>query len=101
MTKFTSIGTVISVGHNSPEGVAHGHSYEVWVKYRFGPDMRRLREQVETVTKRLDHTFLPDELSLSENLAEHIGKQLPGCLEVACRRPLEMWAGGWVNPNVA
>jgi 6-pyruvoyl-tetrahydropterin synthase len=95
MTKFTRVGTVISVGHNSPEGKAHGHSYEVWVKYRHGHDARILKTHLEAVTKPLDHTFLPDELRLAEELAEHIGKQLPGCLHVECKRPLEMFSGEW------
>ena len=95
MTKLTRVGTVISVGHNSPEGVSHGHSYEVWVTYRFGSDARLLRKQIETVTGELDHTFLPDELQLAENLAEHIGKSLPGSIKVECKRPLERFAGVW------
>lgn len=95
MTKLTRVGTVISVGHRSPEGVEHGHSYEVWATFRFGPDARNLLQHLEVVTKPLDHTFLPDELALGENLAEHIGEQLPGCLRVECNRPLERWGAIW------
>lgn len=95
MTKFTRVGTVISVGHSSPEGVAHGHSYEVWATYRFGPDARALLRQLEAATKPLDHTILPEPLALGENLAEHIGKQLPGCVRVECNRPLERWGATW------
>jgi hypothetical protein len=95
MTKLTRVGTVISVGHNSPEGIPHGHSYEVWATYRFGSDARMLKAHLETVTKPLCHTFLPDELRLSENLAEHIGENLPGCLRVECKRPLERFSGVW------
>jgi hypothetical protein len=89
MTKLTGVGFVLSVGHNSPEGVPHGHSYEVIAWYRFGHDARALQRQVEPVRKLLDHTVLPDKLALAENLAEHILEQLPGCVEVHCNRPLE------------
>jgi hypothetical protein len=93
MTKLTGVGFVLSVGHNSPEGIPHGHSYLVKCWYRFGHDARALQRQVEPVRQALDHTFLPDELQLCENLAEHIKKQLPGCVEVECDRPLEMIYG--------
>lgn len=89
MTKLTGVGTVISVGHNSPEGIPHGHSYEIVAWFRFGPDARNLLRHLENVTKPLDHTVLPDELRLGENLAEHVRKELPGCVEVEVRRPLE------------
>jgi 6-pyruvoyl-tetrahydropterin synthase len=95
MTKFTRVGTVISVGHNSPEGVPHGHSYEVWATFRHGHDARILRTHLEAVTKPLDHTFLPDELRLAENFAERIGEGLPGCIRVECGRPLERFCGVW------
>lgn len=98
--KFTRVGVVISVGHNSPEGEAHGHSFEVWATYRFGFDARILRSQLEAVTKPLCHTFLSDELALGENLAEHIGKQLPECLRVECSRPLERWGAIWEPDGV-
>lgn len=87
--KLTGVGFVLSVGHNSPEGVPHGHSYEGIAWYRFGHDARALQRQVEAVVGPLDHTVLPDEIALAENLAEHIRKQLPGCIEVECNRPLE------------
>ena len=95
MTKLSGVGGVLSVGHNSPEGVAHGHSYEVVVWYRFGNDARLLKNHLDTVLGKLDHTFLPDELRLGENLAEHIGGMLPGCIAVECNRPLERIYAKW------
>jgi 6-pyruvoyl-tetrahydropterin synthase len=95
MTKLTGVGGVLSVAHNSPEGVAHGHSYEVTVWYRHGSDARILLLHLDTVLKRLDHTFLPDELRFGEQLAEHIGEQLPGCIAVDMRRPLERIYARW------
>ena len=89
MTKLSGVGGVLSVGHNSPEGAAHGHTYEVIAWYRFGHDARALRRQLDSALSQLDHTVLPDEIALAENLAEHIAKQLPGCIEVEVNRPLE------------
>lgn len=95
MTKLSGVGFVLSVGHNSPEGVPHGHSYEVTVWYHFGPDARALQRLAETVRQKLDHTCLPDDLQFGENLAEHISKQLPGCIAVDCNRPLERLYARW------
>lgn len=86
------------MGHNSPEGKPHGHSYEVTVWFRHGHDARILQMHLNTVLERLDHTFLPDELRNGERLAEHIAGQLPGCIEVECSRPLERIYGKWLKP---
>ena len=96
MTKLTGVGGILSVGHNSPEGVAHGHSYEVTVWYRFGHDARALKRHLDAALAQIDHTVLPDELSLGERLAEHIAKQLPGCVEVEVNRPLERLYSKWI-----
>jgi 6-pyruvoyl-tetrahydropterin synthase len=95
MTKLTGVGFVLSVGHNSPEGKAHGHSYDVTVWFRFGYDARALQRNVDTVRLTLDHTVLDDDIRFAENIAEHIGKQLPGCLAVDCNRPLERIYARW------
>jgi hypothetical protein len=95
MTKLTGVGFVLSLGHNSPEGVRHGHSYDVTVWYRFGHDARALQRQAEVVRQSLCHTLVSDELQLAENLAEHIAKQLPGCVAVDCDRPLERFYARW------
>ena len=95
MAKNTRVGTTISVGHNSPEGVPHGHSYEVWAKFVAGFDARDLLDRLTSVTKPLDHTFLPDTLRFGEDLAEYIGLQLDGCVEVEVRRPLERIEATW------
>jgi 6-pyruvoyl-tetrahydropterin synthase len=95
MTKYSGVGGVLSVGHTGPEGVAHGHSYEVVAWYRHGHDARLLQSYLKVVLDKLDHTVLPDELRLGENIAEHIGTQLPGCVEVEVNRPLERIYARW------
>ena len=95
MTKLTGVGFVLSVGHDSPEGARHGHSYDVTVWYRFGYDARALQRQAEVVRLKYDHAVLPAELSLGESLAEQIGKELPGCVAVDCNRPLERLFARW------
>lgn len=95
MTKLSGVGGVLSVGHNSPEGKAHGHSYEVTVWYRHGHDARLLQRHLNLVLADLDHTFLPDEIRHGEALAEHIAEKLPGCIAVDVSRPLERIYARW------
>lgn len=91
---MTGVGGVFSASHNSPEGVLHGHSYEVWAWFPKG-DARELQRMLRAVLERLDHTHLPDELAWGEALAEHIAGQLPGSCEVEIRRPLERIGARW------
>lgn len=87
--KKIGVGFILSVGHSSPEGVPHGHSYECVAWFRFGYDARALQRMVEVVRAQFDHTILPEELALAENLAERIARELPGCVAVEANRPLE------------
>ena len=93
--RLTGVGGVFSASHRSPEGVLHGHSYEVWAWFAQGEDARRLHALLDEVLKALDHTHLSDELAWGEALAEHIAKQLPGCREVEVKRPLERIGARW------
>lgn len=95
MTKYTGVGTVISVGHNSPEGVPHGHSYEVVAWFPRFSDARKLLTELEVVTRPMCHTFLSDDLRFGEDIAEHIGKQIAGCVAVDVSRPLERIYARW------
>lgn len=89
------MGGVFSASHHSPEGVLHGHSYEVWVWFEQVEDARHLQAQLHKALMALDHAHLPEELAWGEALAEHIAEQLPGCCEVEVRRPLERIAARW------
>lgn len=100
MTKLTGVGGILSVGHTSPEGTAHGHSYEVVVWYRHGHDARILQTHLQTVLGKLDHTVLPDELRTGERLAEQIAGDLPGCIEVEVNRPLERLYARWTQHDL-
>lgn len=93
--RLTGVGGVLSASHQSPEGVLHGHSYEIWAWFP-QQDARALQKRLEEVLRALDHTHLPDELAWGEALAEHIGAQLEGCVEVEVRRPLERIAARWI-----
>lgn len=94
MTKMTGVGGVFCASHNSPEGVLHGHSYEVRAWFRRS-DARDLQSELLAVLAKLDHTHLPDELAWGEEIAEHIGHQLPGCRRVEVSRPLERIYAEW------
>lgn len=93
--RLSGVGGVFSASHNSPEGVLHGHSYEVWAWFP-QRDARGLQQRLHAVLERLDHTHLPDELAWGEALAEHIAAQLPDCHEVEVRRPLERIGARWI-----
>lgn len=93
--KKVGVSCVLSVAHNSPEGVLHGHSYEVRAWYRFGSDARALQRHLEVVRDKYDHTLVDDELQCAENLAEVIGRDLPGCIAVDVNRPLEGIYASW------
>jgi 6-pyruvoyl-tetrahydropterin synthase len=94
--KLTGVGGVFSASHHSPEGVLHGHSYEVWAWFPLA-DARDLQRQLNAVLASLDHSHLDDELAWGEALAEHIAGQLPECLEVEVRRPLERIGARWIS----
>lgn len=95
MTKLTGVGCVISVAHNSPEGILHGHSYELTAWFEVFSDARVLQRSLTEAVQHLDHKRLPEELSLGENLAEHIAARLPGCIAVDVNRPLERIYARW------
>ena len=97
--KSTGVGGIFSASHHTPEGVLHGHSYEVWAWFPAGRDARELQEQLGAVLDELDHQHLDDELAWGEALAEHIAARLPGCTEVEVRRPLERIGARWTAPG--
>lgn len=92
--RLTGVGGIFSASHNSPEGVLHGHSYEVWAWFPQA-DARDLQERLNEVLAALDHSHLSDELAWGEALAEHLARQLPNCVEVEVRRPLERIGAKW------
>ena len=93
--RLTGVGGIFSASHNSPEGVLHGHSYEVWAWFPQS-DARDLQERLNEVLAALDHSHLSEELAWGEALAEHLARQLPNCLEVEVRRPLERIGAKWM-----
>lgn len=93
--KSTRVSGVISVGHRSPEGDAHGHSYLISAWYRHGSDARALKRHLDVELAQLDHTMLPDKLRFAEDLAEHLAGKLPGTIRIEVDRPLEGMTGRW------
>lgn len=94
--KMTGVGCVFSAAHHMPEGGhLHGHSYEVVAWFLAGEDARHLQVRLTAATQPLDHSLLPPELASGEAMAEHIGRNLDGCVEVEVRRPLERIYARW------
>jgi hypothetical protein len=83
---FTGVSGIISVAHDSPEGARHGHDYEIKAWYRRGSDARDLLGRLDIVLDDLDHNVLPEELRDGERLAQYVGYQLPGCIQVEVKR---------------
>ena len=93
--KFTGVGGVLSCAHTTPSGGVHGHSYKVKVWFRHGYDAEELRRHLQVVLDQLDHRRLPDSIRWGEELAEHIGLALPGCIKVKISRPAERLYAKW------
>jgi 6-pyruvoyl-tetrahydropterin synthase len=92
--KLTGVGGTFCASHNSPEGVLHGHSYEVRAWFRKA-DARPLQKRLQDVLAKLDHSHLAGDLVWAEEIAESIAHDLPGCVEVEISRPLERLYARW------
>lgn len=99
MTKITGVGATFCASHHSPEGVLHGHSYQVWAYFE-GGDARDHQGRLREAVGALDHTHLPPELAWGEAIAERIGTEL-GALRVKVTRPLEMIEAEWFQGAAA
>jgi 6-pyruvoyl-tetrahydropterin synthase len=93
MSSLTGVGGTFCASHHTPEGVLHGHSYQVWAYFPDG-DARGLQGALRRELDRLDHSHLPDELAWGEAIAEHLGHML-GAAKVRVTRPLEMIEAEW------
>lgn len=87
--KLTGVGGILCCAHTTPEGGLHGHTYEVVAWYHHGHDAVALRRHLDAVLAKFDHAMLPDEIRWGEDLAEHIHKELPGCIAVDVNRHAE------------
>jgi 6-pyruvoyl-tetrahydropterin synthase len=96
MATFSGVTGSFCAAHKSPEGVMHGHSYEVtaWFRNEDGADARCFKAALDTLLKVWDHKELPDNLAWAENIAYAIGR-LAKCVEVEVRRPLEGFHARW------
>lgn len=66
----------------------HGHSYEVWAYTTRHDDAEEWQRLLKEVCKSLDHTFLAEDLSKMEQIAQRIGKTM-GAKKIVVSRPLE------------
>jgi len=98
--KLTGVGGVLSCAHTTPEGGLHGHTYEVVAWFRHGYDAEALRRHLQTALDPLDHKVLPDPIRWAEELAEHIGRALPGCITVDVKRPGERLFAKWISDEL-
>lgn len=95
-TTLIGVGGTFCASHYSPEGVLHGHSYEVkaWFAWDGPRDARCFKAALDVLLKQWDHTVLPDHLAWGEEIARAVGT-LAGCVEVEVSRPLERYYARW------
>ena len=93
--KLTGVGGVICAAHTTPEGGMHGHTYEVVAWFRHGHAAEALQQHLAVALAPLDHGVLPDGIRWGEELAEYIGKALPGCIAVDVNRQPERFFARW------
>lgn len=90
MRILLGVKEVIGVAHHPKGGgPLHGHTYEVVAWFGPGHDMVALKRQLRAVLDELDHTTLPDDLTLSEEIGAWVMKRLPGCRVAEANRPSE------------
>lgn len=94
--KESGVTVNFCAAHRSPEGVLHGHSYEVtaWFPNEDHRDARCMKAALVSLLSAWDHSELPDHLSWAEDIAAVVGT-LANCVAVEVRRPLEGFHGRW------
>ena len=83
---LTGVGGHISAAHRGADGGLHGHTWTVKAWFVAGEDAVRLRDRLNAVLARFDHRELPPGMTLGEQLAQEIGRLLPGCVAVEMAR---------------
>ena len=93
---LTGVRAILSAAHRGPENKLHGHTWEVvaWF-HAAGEDARNLKGDLLATLELFDHDILPDSLSRGEDLAEWLGTELTGCVQVDVSRPLEGFFARW------
>lgn len=83
---FTGASAVFSSMHHGENGEIHGHAWRIRAWWDFDHSCVLDRSaQLKDLLAKWDHGLLPDPLSLSEDLARHIGELLD-CCEVEIER---------------
>lgn len=97
--KATGVSGHFSAAHREPgKGWFHGHSWTVKAWFEFdGTDARLRQTQLRNVLRRFDHKELPPELAQGEMMAEAIGEELRGCIEVEVSREAEGLFARWTQ----
>ena len=92
---LTGVGGHISAAHRGADGGLHGHTWTVKAWFPAGDDAVALRDRLNAVLARFDHKELPPGMTLGEQLAEEIGRSLPGCVAVEMAREPEQIFARW------
>ena len=93
---LTGVGTILSSAHRGPEGKLHGHTWEITAWFvASDEDARNFQGDLAATLELLDHNVLPDHLSRGEDLAEWLGAELEGCVQVDVARPAERIFARW------
>ena len=91
---LTGVGACLSAAHRSPDGVVHGHTWEIVAWWFAIEDATKLQSRLVECLAQWDHGMLPDALAWGESLATIIGREL-NCYAVDVSRPSERIFARW------
>ncbi len=94
---LTGVSGHFCAAHRSPEGVLHGHTWQVtaWFETPTIADARCYKAELETLLRKWDHSELPGNITWGEDIAHAVGT-LANCVEVIVSRPAEGFFARWL-----
>ena len=95
--KQTGVSATLHASHDDPRGdlPRHWHSREIIAWFSHLGDARDRRVELDESLATLQGMHLDPSIAWGEDLAEHLAKQLPGCVEIEIRRPGERLLARW------
>lgn len=92
---LTGVGAILCAAHRGADGRMHGHTWEITAWWPADDtDALALQERLNGWLAQIDHDVLPPDLSLAEQIAARIGRDL-ACAEVQVWRAGERLGARW------